>query len=100
MIILVAMVWIVILTVSLAELANYLWQKRRGARAAVASAAAAAIMDCSVIQSDGGRTADDTLDVPVQIVVVPRASEKYGILASESDSDSVSDGDMKEYHIL
>jgi hypothetical protein len=99
-IILVAMLWIVILTVSLVELANYLWRKRWGARAAVASAAAAPITDCSVIPSGGGRNADDTLGVPVRIVVVPRASEKYGILASESDSDSMSEGDMEEYRIL
>lgn len=95
MISLVALAWIVILTVSLVELANYLLRKkRRSARAA------AAITDCSVIPSDGGRNADDTLDVPVRVVVGPRASEKYGIIASEPDSDSMSEGDMEEYRIL
>jgi len=99
-IILMAMVWIVILTVSLVELANYLWRKWRGARAAVSAAAAAAVTDCSVIPSGGGTNAYDTLDVPVRIVVVPRDLEKYGIIASELDSDSRSEGDMDEYRIL
>ncbi|KAJ5833868.1 hypothetical protein N7474_002179 [Penicillium riverlandense] len=92
-VILVAMVWIAILTISLVELANYIWRKRPGAGAAVA------ITDCSAIPSGGGRNAYDALDVPVQIVVASRASEKYGILASESDSDSGSENDM-EYRIL
>ncbi|KAJ5618879.1 hypothetical protein N7510_002863 [Penicillium lagena] len=92
---LVAMIWIVILTVSLVELVDYLWRKLRGTRAAVASAA---ITDCSVVPSGGGKNAYDTLGNPGRIEVVPVAS-KYEILASESDSDSGSESDMEKYRI-
>ncbi|KGO46707.1 hypothetical protein PEX1_082460 [Penicillium expansum] len=97
-IILLMVVWIAILTIGLLELGNYLWRRREGALAREGA-------------QDGDVGLDETLKVPLRIVIAPlestqpRAVGEHGYeflesVSSDFESDSGSESDEDDYRIF
>ncbi|KAJ5359535.1 uncharacterized protein N7496_011948 [Penicillium cataractarum] len=97
-VLLLALVWIAILTIALVELGNYMWQKRRAARPAIES-------DNIASDALSGTCEDGKIQLGVLAVSGPERPESYGdneSLMSDFNSESGSDSepDVDDYRIF
>jgi hypothetical protein len=95
-VLLLALVWIAILTIALVELGNYLWKKRRDTRLATES---------DNIVCDSVLSGCEDEKVPLRVMAVPGREGMEGCAASlmndyNSDSGSDSEPDAEDYRIF
>ena len=94
--IILALVWVAILTIGLVEVGNYLWRRRYNARLAAES---------ERLANEESSSSRECLKEPFQVLVVPRApwrtesrrNEASELLSSTLDDDS--DIEMDDYRM-
>jgi hypothetical protein len=93
---LLALVWVAILTIALVEMGNYMWKKRRDARLALES---------DNIASDSVLGGYEDEKIPLRVMTVPGPEGMEGCAASlmndyNSESGSDSEPDVEDYRIF
>lgn len=95
-VLLLALVWIAILTIALVELGNYMWKKRRDARL---------VLESDNIMTESMLSGYEDEKIPLRVMTVPGREGMEGCAASlmndyNSESGSDSEPDVEDYRIF